>query len=242
MVNAIFPVDWRPRHRAAREIDVELNRDGAQLFNAALNEQDLTVIEKALSMLPRDRPGVRIAELPSLQPALVSGGRIGSVAALFRGPGCRPVRAILFDKSEETNWTLGWHQDRTIAVNGKIEVQGFTPWTLKAGIQHVEPPVEILESMVTIRIHLDPVDQDNAPLLIAPGSHRLGRISEDRIDATVERCGTHACLADRGDVWAYSTLIVHSSAKAHRPRRRRVLQVDYSGADLPGGLQFYGVT
>ena len=31
--------------------------------------------------------------------------------------------------------------------------------------------------MVTLRVHLDPVPATNAPLLIAPGSHKLGRIA-----------------------------------------------------------------
>jgi hypothetical protein len=60
--------------------------------------------------------------------------------------------------------------------------------------------------------------------LIARGSHRLGRIPEQEIDTVVERCGTCACLAERGDVWAYATLILHASEGARRPRRRRVLQ------------------
>ena len=100
--------------------------------------------------------------------------------------------------------------------------------------------IAILEATATLRVHLDPVDADNAPLLIAPCSHRLGRIPEDAIDSAVERCGTHACLAERGNVWAYATLILHASEAARRPRRRRVLQVDYSAATLPGGLRFHG--
>jgi ectoine hydroxylase-related dioxygenase (phytanoyl-CoA dioxygenase family) len=128
--------------------------------------------------------------------------------------------------------------DRTIAVQAKLEVPGFGPWTVKAGIHHVEPPTELLERMVTLRLHLDRVDEDNAPLLIVPGSHRLGRVAEPEIDALVDRWGSRACLAERGDIWAYATLVLHASEAARRPRRRRVLQIDYSSDDLPAGLQF----
>lgn len=220
---------------------MELDRDGARLIRHALDEPELIALESALSALPSDRAGVRIAGCPQLRPMLAVGGRIGRIAAGLLGEGCRPVRAILFDKSERANWALGWHQDRTIAVARKVEAAGFGPWSTKAGVPHVEPPVALLEAMVTLRVHLDPVDADNAPLLIAPRSHRFGRIPEDRLDTIVELCGTEQCLADRGDVWAYATLVVHASKAAARPRRRRVLQVDYCAADLPAGLDFYGV-
>lgn len=83
----------------------------------------------------------------------------------------------------------------------RIDVPGFGPWTLKGGVVHVEPPVEVLAAMVTLRVHLDPVPASNAPLRIAPGSHRLGRIRARAIDEAVRRCGVAQCLAEAGDVW-----------------------------------------
>lgn len=71
------------------------------------------------------------------------------------GRAARPVRAILFDKTPVTNWGLAWHQDRTIAVSTRHEMPGYGPWSLKAGLQHVEPPFDVIESMLTLRIHLD---------------------------------------------------------------------------------------
>jgi hypothetical protein len=107
---------------------------------------------------------------------------IGAVARRHLGAGARPVRAILFDKNAEVNWGLAWHQDRTIAVRRRVEVPGFGPWTVKAGMVHVAPPFSLLARMITVRIHLDPVDAANAPLLIAPGSHlaRLPRMLSRR--------------------------------------------------------------
>lgn len=157
------------------------------------------------------------------------------------GPNCFPVRAILFDKSEAANWALGWHQDRTIAVRARKPVTGFGPWTVKSGITHVAPPVAILEGMVTLRLHLDPVPALNAPLLVARGSHRFGMIAETEIDSVVADANVVACLADRGDAWLYRTLILHASAATMEPRRRRVLQVDYAAQALPDGLEFLGL-
>jgi hypothetical protein len=65
------------------------------------------------------------------------------------------ARAILFDKTPETNWKVPWHQDLTIAVQDKVEVTGYGPWSTKDGVAHVQPPVAILEAMLAVRIHLD---------------------------------------------------------------------------------------
>jgi ectoine hydroxylase-related dioxygenase (phytanoyl-CoA dioxygenase family) len=108
-------------------------------------------------------------------------------------------------------------------------------------MHHVEPPLELLARMVTLRVHFDDVDAQNAPLLVAPGSHRIGRVKEADIDQVVRRCGTLACLAAAGDVWLYSTPILHASEAARAPRARRVLQVDYAAEDLPNGLEWLGV-
>ncbi|MBA4755532.1 MAG: phytanoyl-CoA dioxygenase family protein [Sphingobium sp.] len=215
--------------------------DGAQHIPAALDPLTLVAIEAALAPLPTDRPGQRLTALAELAPLLASTGSIGSHAAAHLGQAAKPVRAILFDKSQTTNWALGWHQDRTIAVRERIETAGFGPWTIKSGLHHVAPPQPLLDRMVTLRVHLDPVDPDNAPLLIAPGSHRHGRIAESDVPAMVDRCGTVACLASRGDIWLYATPILHASDAAANPRHRRVLQLDYSADDLPGDLEWLGI-
>ncbi|WP_298396545.1 phytanoyl-CoA dioxygenase family protein [Sphingobium sp.] len=218
-----------------------LTQDGAHHIPAALPETALATIEAALSTLPTDRAGQRLASLPALADMLSATGDIGRHAAAHLGAVAKPVRAIFFDKSEATNWALGWHQDRTIAVRQRIDTPGFGPWTVKSGIQHVAPPQSLLDRMLTLRVHLDPVDAANAPLLIAPGSHRHGRVPEGDVAALVADYGAHACLAQRGDIWLYATPILHASDAATNPRHRRVLQLDYSADPLPGALQWLGV-
>lgn len=169
------------------------------------------------------------------------GSPVGEIVAQNLSADAEPVRAILFDKTEATNWGLAWHQDRVIAVRERWEVEGFGPWTRKHGALHVAPPFDLLSGMLTLRIHIDPVPQSNAPLLIAPGSHCLGRVPEDQVPEVVARLGIRSCLANAGDVWAYSTPILHASERAERPTHRRVLQVDYAVGELPGGLEWLGV-
>lgn len=214
--------------------------EGARLFKGEL-KPCITKLEAALAHVPQNEAGVRLHGIEALRPLLAPGGCIGGVATFALGMKAKPVRAILFNKSAQTNWSLAWHQDRTICVTEKREAPGFGPWTLKSGMHHVAPPFDLLARMVTLRAHLDDVSDDNAPLLIAPGSHVFGRIPIDRIDEVVRCCGTRTCLAEAGDVWLYATPILHASEAAAAPTERRVLQVDFAAEELPHGLQWLGV-
>ncbi|MEG3181972.1 phytanoyl-CoA dioxygenase family protein [Sphingomonas sp. LT1P40] len=219
---------------------MQFARDGALRLTGAVASLLPALRDIAATFAP-DRAGIRLAGSPALGQLIGKDGAGGIAAAPFIGAEARPVRAILFDKTQTTNWSLGWHQDRTICVYERREVTGFGPWTIKAGMHHVAPPIDVLKRMVTIRIHLDDVPATNAPLLIAPGSHRLGMVREYAIDAVVARCGVDMCLAMAGDIWVYSTPILHASEAAREPARRRVLQVDYAAFDLPGGLIWSGL-
>ena len=214
-------------------------QDGAAHHPAAATPL-LPALDTLAAAQPQHRAGARLHGIPDLA-ALLATGPIHAVAATHIGPAARPVRAILFDKTATANWSLGWHQDRTVAVRERHDVPGYGPWTTKQGILHVAPPFAVIARMATLRIHLDDVPADNAPLLIAPGSHRAF-VPEAEIDAAVARHGVHACLAACGDVWAYATPILHASAAATGDRRRRrVLQVDYSAHPLDPPLEWLGV-
>lgn len=126
---------------------------------------------------------------------------------------------------------------------GKVadDADGFGPWTVKLGLIQIEPPFDILERMVTLRVHLDQVDANNAPLRIVPGSDRLGRLNESEVHGVVATSDERLCLAERGDVWLYAPPIVHASLAADPPQRRRVLQIDYSADAAPYPLAWHGI-
>lgn len=205
-----------------------------------LSDAGLAEIEPLFAQLGVVKAGHRLR--PAQLAGLSSIDTITSVIKPRIGPNARPVRALLFDKHPDSNWALGWHQDRTIEVSARIDTPGFGPWTIKAGRHHVAPPIALLEAMVTVRIHLDDVDADNAPLLVAPRSHRLGLVSERDIESVVASLGTEICLAERGHIWLYSTPILHASDTALNPRHRRVLQIDFAGAALPNGIEWAAAT
>ena len=219
---------------------VTLDEDGAQHFPGCFSSATMTTLEARLGDVDTGRAGIRISAAPRLVDWLAEAG-VTELVSDRMASHARPVRSILFDKTADANWALGWHQDRTIVVTRRAEVDGFGRWSRKRGLTHVEPPFSIIEAMITARIHLDPAPIDNAPLLIAPGSHRAGRISESEIGAVAAQCGTFTCLAGRGDLWLYRTAIVHRSAATTSLGRRRVLQVDFSAEVLPEPLQWLGL-
>lgn len=151
----------------------------------------------------------------------------------------QPVRAILFDKSPDANWLVAWHQDLTIAVRERRETPGFGPWSAKNGIPHVQPPVELLEQMLAVRIHLDPSDESNGALRVLSGSHRSGRLSPDQIKQARAEHADVICRANPGDALLMRPLLLHASSRASVPQRRRVLHIEYAGFDLPAGLNWH---
>lgn len=151
----------------------------------------------------------------------------------------RPVRAIYFDKSPDTNWFVAWHQDLTIAVVERVELPGFGPWSVKNGVTHVQPPILLLEQMITVRLHLDDADMENGALKVLPGTHRHGRLSAEQIQK-LRATGTEMlCKALAGDALLMRPLILHASGRSLSARHRRILHIEYAGFDLPEGLRWH---
>ncbi|HKP26634.1 MAG TPA: phytanoyl-CoA dioxygenase family protein [Dongiaceae bacterium] len=222
-------------------VGLQLARDGAQLYPRLLSEQDVALLSGSGEPLLAGKPGARIFGGPIARFISAADGPLTTLAIQLMGPTARAVRAILFDKTAEANWSVAWHQDRTIAVRERCDVAGYGPWSIKDGAHHVEPPFGVMRDMVTMRAHLDDCTDDNAPLMIALGSHDLGRVPTAEIANAFSGLATVRCLADAGDVWVYATPIIHASDRTRSAARRRVLQVDFCARQLPLGLEWLGV-
>lgn len=214
---------------------------GAARVVGALSVKELCLLAELAERRLGSAAGVRLTNDTVLSRLLACGGALDAIAKTRLGECARPVRALLFDKTAELNWALGWHQDRTIAVQERRDAPEFGPWSRKAGADHVEPPFDLIARMITLRAHFDACDAENAPLLIVKGSHNLGRIPSEKVAVIADQFDTVVCLAEPGDVWIYSTAILHASEPTRRHGHRRVLQVDYAAFDLPHGLEWLGV-
>jgi ectoine hydroxylase-related dioxygenase (phytanoyl-CoA dioxygenase family) len=228
----------------------ELNNNGFSILGNVLDAETVLHLKNALFKLkPSDSVndasknvyGVR--NLLNLLPEIkeFSQSRIvRNIVEKYLGKGAKVIRAIYFDKMAEANWKVPWHQDLTIAVKEKIEVQGFTVWSRKSEIHHVQPPIQILEKILTLRFHLDDADETNGALKIIPKSHRNGRLSADEIKSLRQANETHLCSVKKGDCLIMRPLILHSSSVGSNPKNRRVIHFEFSAEELPNGLNWYG--
>ena len=169
---------------------------------------------------------------------------IPEVRAIARSPmlalvnGMRAVRGIFFDKTPAANWPVAWHQDLTLALAARIDREGWTNWTVKRGVIHVQAPPEALARMVTMRLHLDDCPEDNGALRVVPRSHTGGALGRAEMAALTET-GEVTIAARAGDALFMRPLLLHASSPAKRPAHRRVLHLEFAPPDLlPPGLDW----
>lgn len=164
---------------------------------------------------------------------------ISKLVATILGSQALLVRGLMFDKSPESNWGIFWHQDLSIAVRQREELHGFGPWSKKAGIPHVQPPPEILQSMLTVRLHLDDCGAANGALRVLPGSHRNSRMNQAQAETAQRSTKPETCVVHTGGAVMMRPLLLHSSHRAASPARRRVLHLEFAAEPLPKPLQWY---
>jgi ectoine hydroxylase-related dioxygenase (phytanoyl-CoA dioxygenase family) len=146
------------------------------------------------------------------------------------------VKSIYFDKPETSNWFVSYHQDLTISVNQKVEIPGFGPYTKKHDQFAVQPPLNILESNFTIRIHLDDTNEENGALKVIPNSHSKGIYRPETIDWSIEK--EVSCNVARGSIMIMKPLLLHSSGRTTNNQKRRVIHLEFSNQLLPKELQW----
>lgn len=180
-----------------------------------------------------------VLRLPEVA-AFVDSTAVRERIAHHLGPGAFPVRALYFDKSDAHNWLVPWHQDLSIAVRSRAEVPGFTGWSRKDGVWHVQPPVAVMERMVTLRLHLDAADASNGALRVLAGTHRMGRLTADQIQHCRTTHPEVLCAAAVGDILLMRPLLLHASGRSAAANHRRILHVEFAVGSLPGGLEWEG--
>ena len=146
------------------------------------------------------------------------------------------VKSIYFDKPETSNWYVPYHQDLTISVDKKMEIKNFELWTTKQNQFAVQPPIEFLENITTIRIHLDDTDENNGALRVVPKSHLKKIYRPETIDWNKEI--ETICRVKKGGIMLMKPLTLHSSKRTTNNKKRRVIHIEFSNRELPNELKW----
>ena len=210
-------------------VDSYLERDAIDRLIQAISAIDFTSGQAGIRNLLELVPSVR---------TLASSSEIRSLVEPILGNNARVVRGIFFDKQPNANWKVPWHQDLTIAVKNRLDIPDFQPWSVKTGIPHVQPPVAILEQMLTVRIHLDRTDESNGALKVIPGSHAQGRLITLEIDRW-KQSPARSINCEAGGILLMRPLLLHASSIATAPSHRRIIHLEYAAEPLPSGLEWY---
>lgn len=146
------------------------------------------------------------------------------------------VKSIYFDKPEQSNWFVSYHQDLTISVDKKVDLEGYKMWTVKQDQFAVQPPIDILENIYTVRIHLDDTDENNGALKVIEGSHLKDIYRPEDINWGTET--ESICRVSKGGIMIMKPLILHSSGRTINNNKRRVIHIEFANRALPQELNW----
>ncbi|HZT43745.1 MAG TPA: phytanoyl-CoA dioxygenase family protein [Chthonomonadaceae bacterium] len=226
----------------------DLERNGFAIAPDVMDESTITELLEEFAWRAGDAEGAAGHGLYALRNLLQAVPAVCELAASqavrtlvepFLGRDCFAVRAIYFDKMPDANWKVPWHQDLSIAVAERRDVEGFGHWSQKAGVAHAQAPASLLERMLTVRLHLDRCDRTNGPLRVLPGTHRYGKLKPGEIERLRAEVPETVCEVERGGAMLMRPLLLHASSSAQSAHHRRVIHIEYAAEPLPDVLAWY---
>lgn len=223
-----------------------IEKYGFSVINKVFSDEEIGRIINVLDHIDTTRENFRksedlfairqfLKEIPEIKD-LIFNDNIKEVVKNIFGEKYFVVKSIYFDKPETSNWYVAYHQDLTISVDKKLELSGFGPWTTKQDQFAVQPPLNVLENIYTIRIHLDDTDESNGALKVIPTSHSKGIYRPETIDWTVET--EEICNVEKGGIMLMKPLTLHGSNRTTNGKKRRVIHIEFSDMELPEVLQW----
>ncbi|MEM9547168.1 MAG: phytanoyl-CoA dioxygenase family protein [Bacteroidota bacterium] len=178
-----------------------------------MKTKDLFAIRQLLKNVP---------ELPDL----LFNEKLTELISDFSGSKYFLTKAIYFDKPSQSNWFVAYHQDLSISVDKKVDLENYVNWTFKKGQYGVQPPIEILRDTITIRIHLDKSDKHNGALKVIPKSHLNGIVRADSKDWNLEN--EFICEVEKGGAMLMKPLTLHASNRTTNGKKRRVIHLEFN--------------
>lgn len=215
-----------------------LEDDGYEVVDDALTEDRVSELRHLAASAAGNGAGTR--RMLDLEWCRRVAGELLAVGAVRRytTPDAQPVLCTFFIKDAINNWLVALHQDLSIPVATRVDSPRCSGWAEKEGELFVQPPTEVLDQIVAVRLHLDDCDETNGALRVVPGSHRYGRLSTDDAKRVRDRAAEISVPVPAGGAMLMRPLLLHASSKSLGERPRHVLHFVFGPRVLPDGLDW----
>ena len=120
---------------------MNLQETGFTIIDNVFTAEEVAAIIDTINKIDTNGPAFRktsdlfairrfVKEVPAIG-SLVFNNRLRAIINQLFGPDYFLVKSIYFDKPEQSNWFVAYHQDLTISIDQKKQVVGFEQWTVK---------------------------------------------------------------------------------------------------------------
>ena len=191
-----------------------LSEHGYQIIDNFICQESLEAINRDIESHEKikDRYGIGHAEKTLLAVNnYVSSPEFIEKAQKFLDGDVEIKRAIVFNKTEDNNWAIGWHQDRAMTIDNQDVKQ---------------LPAEWINKMITICIHLDDTNEKNGCMKIMPNTHKIGLLSPSEINEYTAENPQVYCEGPAGSALVMRSHVIHGSDIGSQPSQRRVLHLE----------------
>lgn len=143
------------------------------------------------------------------------------------GTATTAVQCTLFVKDSLSNWSVPLHRDYSVPVKTQVPSPAWSAWSVKQSVVFGRPPVQVLQSLVAVRVHLEDTGEENGALQVVEGSHQTAENAGER----------NSHFVPRGGAFVMRPLLLHASSKVVSGSRR-VLHFVYGPPTLPDGAEW----
>jgi len=120
---------------------IELEENGFTIIENIYSDEEILQIVEIISNADKSNSNFRqsndlfairrfLIEIPqTIKP--IFNQNLKKVISHYLGNNYFVVKSIYFDKPGQSNWFVSYHQDLTISVDKKVNLENFGPWTVK---------------------------------------------------------------------------------------------------------------
>ncbi|MEM9949577.1 MAG: phytanoyl-CoA dioxygenase family protein [Cyanobacteria bacterium P01_D01_bin.36] len=217
-------------------LETDFERRGFVLLENVLSSDWLCLLQESVEELSLKKAGTRSLLNTEWCTDLAHHLKTNPQINALLPNNAKAIQSTYFKKSSEHNWLVSTHRDQFIPVKQQVNHPSWTAWTEKEGVTFVRPPIDVLKSLVIVRLHLEDNTVNNGPLRVVPASHQIERtdLVNDDLASGLERV---SCLVPQGGALVMKPLLLHSSPKLQKGERR-VIHLLYGPSELPNGVEW----